>query len=120
MTGVQTCALPILTEEFIYEDIVFPKDMLLIIHAPYSGRDPSAFEDPTAILPERDRSNRHLAFGRGAHICLGQHLAKIQISEGIHLMARRIRNPRLAGELEWRPFLGVWGLETLPIEFDPA
>ena len=27
---------------------------------------------------------------------------------------------RLAGEIEWRPFLGAWGLTHLPIAFDPA
>ena len=31
-----------------------------------------------------------------------------------------MRNPRLAGEVGYRPFYGTWGLKGLPIEFEPA
>ena len=61
-----------------------------------------------------------MAFGRGMHMCLGQHLARAQIQEGIHLIAQRITNPRLVGEVTWRPFPGVWGIRTLPIAFEPG
>jgi cytochrome P450 len=54
------------------------------------------------------------------HMCMGQHLAKAQIEEGIHMMAQRLTKPSLAGEVAWRPFPGVWGLKTLPITFTPA
>ena len=65
-------------------------------------------------------SKRHVAFGMGEHICLGQFIARAQIQEGLHLIAQRIRNPRRVGPSAWRPFYGVWGLRGLPIEFDPA
>jgi cytochrome P450 len=107
-------------EDFDYKGVRIPANTALLFGNSTSGRDPTGFEDADVFNPDREHFSRHVAFGRGAHICLGQHLAKIQISEGLHLMAKRIRNPRLAGETEWRPFLGVWGLETLPIEFDPA
>ncbi len=106
--------------EFDYDGVSFPKDAMIIFANSLSGRDPRAFEEAMVFNPDRVHANRHVAFGRGAHICLGQHMAKTQIAEGLHMMAQRIRNPRLAGPIEWRPFLGVWGLETLPIEFDPA
>ena len=107
-------------EDFEYKGVKIPANTALLFGNSTSGRDPTGFEDADVFNPDREHFSRHVAFGRGAHICLGQHLAKIQISEGLHLMAQRIKNPRLTGETEWRPFLGVWGLETLPIEFDPA
>jgi cytochrome P450 len=110
----------VVTQDLDYKGVHIPANTALIFGNSTAGRDPEGFEDGETFDPERNHVNRHVAFGRGAHICLGQHMAKIQIAEGIHLMAQRIRNPRLAGEVEWRPFLGVWGLETLPIEFDPA
>lgn len=61
-----------------------------------------------------------MAFGAGPHICLGQFIAKAQIEEGLHQIAKRIRRPKLAGEYRWRPFPGVWGLHGLPIEFEPG
>lgn len=107
------------TQAFEYDGVQFPEDTRLLFGNATAGRDPAAFDNPDVFDPDRVHKNRHLAFGRGAHICLGQHLARIQIAQGIHLMAQRITNPRLAGPIAWRPFLGIWGLETLPIEFDP-
>jgi cytochrome P450 len=107
-------------EDLDYDGVTIPRGSTLIFANSFAGRDTNAIEDADTFDPDRVHKNRHIAFGRGAHICLGQHLAKTQIGEGLHLMAQRIRNPRIAGEISWRPFIGVWGLETLPIEFDPA
>jgi cytochrome P450 len=104
--------------EFVYNDVLFPKDARLFLGNSVAGRDPSAFIDADEFRPEREQTNRHAAFGRGAHICVGQHLARAQIVEALHLIAQRIRNPRLAGEVKWRMFLGTRGPSTLPIEFD--
>lgn len=79
-----------------------------------------AFPEPMEFLPERIRTNSHIAFGRGAHICIGQHLARAQLEEGVHLIAQRLRKPRVAGEVSWKPYLGLWGLRTLPIQFEPG
>jgi cytochrome P450 len=51
-------------------------------------------------------------------MCLGQFLAQANVEEGIHLIAQRLVNPRLTGEVVWRGFPGVWGIKNLPIEFD--
>lgn len=108
------------TQDVIYRDILFPKGSQLFMPIQLAGRDPAVCADADDFRPERHDSGRHLAFGRGIHMCLGQHLARAQLQEGVHLIAQRIRNPRLAGEIAWRPFPGVWGLKTLPIAFEPA
>jgi cytochrome P450 len=110
----------LVTEEFEYHGVRFPKDSMIIIPITISGRDPAVFPNPMAFDPDRAGEERHLAFGRGMHICLGQFLARAQAEEGVHLIARRITKPRLAGAVSWRPFPGVWGIKSLPIEFDPA
>lgn len=105
---------------FEYDGICFPVGTFVAFGTNTAGRDPGAFEDSELFDPNRPRKNRHLAFGRGVHLCLGRHLARAQIAEGTHLIAQRIRNPRRTGDVAWRKFLGIGGLETLPIEFDPA
>ena len=103
-----------------YGGVLFPKGTYLCFAVSLSGRDPTAFPDPMAFRPERRQDPRHIAFGRGTHICLGQYLATAQMEEGLHLIAQRIGKPRLAGEVTWRPFrAGAWGIRTLPIEFEP-
>lgn len=110
-----------LFEDVEHQGVRFPKGTYICFAVALTGRDPSAFSDPMNFLPERQQQPRHLAFGRGTHICLGQYLATAQMEEGLHLIAQRIRKPRLAGEVTWRPFrAGAWGIRSLPIEFEPA
>jgi cytochrome P450 len=106
-------------EEYIYRDVRIPTGTNLFIPLGISGRDPASFPDADEYRPERDHANKHIAFGMGVHMCLGHILARAQIQEGVHLIAQRITAPRLAGDIAWRPFQGVWGLLTLPIEFTP-
>jgi cytochrome P450 len=110
----------LLNEDLIYRDVRFPKDTMLFFPVSMATRDPAAVPNPEVFDPEREQTNRHLAFGRGMHMCLGQYIARAQIQEGLHLIAQRITKPRLAGKPGHRPFTGVWGLRGLPIEFTPA
>jgi cytochrome P450 len=110
----------LVNEDLVYRDVLLPKDTMLFLPVGMATRDPSAVPNPDVFDPDRPQENRHLAFGRGMHMCLGQFIARAQIEEGLHLVAQRITHPRLAGEPGYRPFMGVWGLRGLPIEFKPA
>lgn len=107
-------------EDIVYNGVLIPKGTFLMFLLNISGRDPRAFPDPMTYRPGREEAKHHLAFGKGAHICLGLHLARFQMEEGLHLMAQRLKDPKIVGEVTWRRFPGVWGLETLPIRFTPA
>ena len=107
-------------EGFQYNGVEIPAGTMLVFPLTISGRDPAVFGDPMTFNPERPERYPSQAFGRGMHICLGQFLAVANVEEGIHLIAQRISNPRIVGEVTWKPFPGVWGITALPIEFDPA
>jgi cytochrome P450 len=107
-------------EDIEYDGVLIPKGTHLMFLLNISGRDPRSFEDAMAYAPGRESAKHHLAFGKGAHICLGLHLARYQMEEGLHLIAQRLKDPQVVGEVTWRRFPGVWGLETLPIRFTPA
>jgi cytochrome P450 len=106
--------------DFTYKGHTFRKDETLLMAPPLANRDPEVFADPEVFDPERENAGRHVAFGRGVHNCIGQFLVLAQMQEGLHLIAQRLRNPRLTGKRVWRPFIGAWGLASLPIAFDPA
>lgn len=110
----------ITTKDIEYRDVLIPKGSMLFIPVSIAGRDPTAFPDPDTYDPERKLENRHIAFGRGGHVCLGQFIARAQIAEGLHLIAQRLKNPKSTAQVTWRPFFGVWGLKNLPIEFESA
>ena len=108
--------------EFEYRGVTFPKDQMLFFPLSVSGRDPGTFAEMGTFDPDRaiDPNKRHIAFALGKHMCLGQYIARAQLQEALHLVAQRMRNPRLKGEVGHRPFFGAWGLKGLPIEFTPA
>lgn len=108
-----------LFQDIEYRGVMFPKGTYLSFAVSLTGRDPTVFAEPMAFRPEREQEPRHIAFGRGTHICLGQYLAVAQMEEGLHLIAQRIERLRLDGEVTWRPFRsGAWGIQSLPIAFD--
>lgn len=51
--------------------------------------DPAEFDDPTRVDFERE-NNRHLAFGAGAHRCLGSHLARMELRAALEEWHKRI------------------------------
>lgn len=110
----------IVAQPFDYGGFHFEPGTIISFATAITGRDPAVFEDPLTFDPEREHRTRHVGFGRGEHICLGMHLARLQIEEAVHLCTQRMRNPRLDGEVTWRSFMGVWGPRSLPIAFDPG
>jgi len=109
-------------EDITYRDVLIPAGTMLFFNLNVSGRDPAAFENADTFDPDRpiDPARRHVAFGLGKHMCLGQYIARAQLQEGIHLIAQHMKKPHEVGEKGWRPFPGVWGIKGLPIEFTPA
>lgn len=66
------------------------RDTVLLAWAA-ANRDPGAFADPSVFDLDR-KSNRHIAFGLGAHRCLGSHIARIELRIVLEELLRRIPN----------------------------
>jgi cytochrome P450 len=64
--------------------------------------------------------DRRLRQGGGVHACLGAPLARAELAEALPILAARLREPELAGEIRWRPALGISGPVALPIRFRTA
>ena len=69
----------LLTEELVYRDVALPKDTSLWFPWAMLGRDPAAAEDPDRFDPDRPKRNPHMGFALGAHICLGQFIARHKV-----------------------------------------
>ncbi|MCB1667187.1 MAG: cytochrome P450 [Pseudomonadales bacterium] len=57
--------------------VIKENDRLMLCY-PSANRDEAVFADPDQFLINR-YPNQHLAFGNGAHMCLGQHLARLDL-----------------------------------------
>jgi cytochrome P450 len=78
-----------------------------------ANRDPEAFDKPNDFNISR-RPNRHLAFGRGVHLCLGNHLARLNMKLIFSSLLARFPNILLAEEnVIYKKGLSVRGPEKL-------
>jgi cholest-4-en-3-one 26-monooxygenase len=65
-----------------------------------------------------DLYNQHRAFGIGQHFCLGSHLARLELRVILEEVIPRLRNPKLAGKVEYTRSSLVNGIKRMPITFD--
>ncbi len=79
-----------------------------------ANRDPAAFADPDHFDVGRE-PNRHLAFGYGAHLCLGNHLARMTLETVFSALLARTREIAFLEEPEWKRGLAVRGPKALHI-----
>jgi cytochrome P450 PksS len=84
-----------------------------------ANRDPAKFANPDAYDIARPDANRHVAFGKGIHVCLGAPLARLEGQIALETLFRRYPNLRLgapASEITWEPSF-LRGLSGLPLRF---
>jgi len=79
-----------------------------------ANRDEEVFEDPFAFRIDR-RPNPHVAFGFGAHVCLGLHLAKMELRVFLEEFLARVTSMTLAGKPHQVATILIGGVKSLPI-----
>jgi cytochrome P450 len=98
--------------------VLIPEGQLVLAMLASANRDESEFSNPDRFDIDRD-TKKHLAFGRGVHVCLGAPLARIEGQEIIKELLEKFPNMKLdarAGELTWRKDVALRGLTSLPVQ----
>jgi cytochrome P450 family 142 subfamily A polypeptide 1 len=91
----------------------------LILLYPSANRDAAVFDDPDRFDITRS-PNPHMAFGFGAHFCLGNQLARLELKVMVERLLARLPDLRLAvdrHELPRREANFISGIESMPVEF---
>lgn len=93
-----------------------------------ANRDPKRFADPHIFDMNRPKAKEHLAFGRGAHTCIGAPLARREVAVSIERLLARMGNIRLSeahhgpeGDRRYfyEPTYILRAMSALHLEFDP-
>jgi hypothetical protein len=82
-----------------------------------ADHDESVYPSPETLDPLRHGAVPHLAFGHGAHFCLGAALARAELQEALAALTARISCPVVGEGAVWKPTVGINGPERLPIGF---
>lgn len=117
-----TSPVELATERYAREDVeihgarIRRGEMVLGVIAS-ANRDPAHFAAPDALDLERD-PNRHLAFGVGAHYCLGAPLARLEAQIALPALLARAPDLRLAvppEAIRWRKHAFLRGPAEVPL-----
>lgn len=103
-------------EDFDFQGVQFKQGTTVHLFTASSGTDVQAFPDPEIDIEEKDRK-AHFTFGGGKHQCIGQHIAKADMSVALATLAAAITDIQLDGADEWLPDSGNTGPVKLPIRF---
>ncbi|HEX4337459.1 MAG TPA: cytochrome P450 [Polyangiaceae bacterium] len=95
-----------------------PKGSTLIASLWSANRDEGAFHEPARFDPDGHRGGAQLAFGQGAHHCIGAALARAELRESLVALATRLTCPKLEPGAMFLPPIGINGPTTLPIRFE--
>lgn len=108
------------TEDVELAGVPIAGGALVFVNTAAANRDPAAFPEPDWFDITRENTSTIMTFGNGAHYCLGSHLARLELTEALTVMAQRMPGLRRTGPSPWPSMLGVTGPRTLPVAFDSA
>lgn len=106
------------TEDLTLVGVAVRRGEKMAVSIGSADRDPAKFANPEAFDVSRPDANRHMAFGKGVHVCLGSPLARVEGQVAFEVLFSRYPGMRLAvpaDEIRWSPSF-IRGLESLPVE----
>ena len=90
-------------------------DALMMCY-PSANQDEDVFEQPEVFKVDRP-TGKHIAFGYGPHLCIGQHLARMELRALYKELLARVEHIELAGQPKGVEATFVSGLKSLPIRY---
>jgi cytochrome P450 len=106
-----------------------PAGKKIVVSLSAANRDPRRWQDPTAFRLDRPKALEHLAFGRGAHVCVGAPLARTEVrvmldrllalTSSISL-SQEHHGPKDAQHFDYEPSFIIRGLNRLHLKLTPA
>ena len=96
--------------------VTIPEGGSVLMSFPAANRDEAVFPNPETFDVERD-PNRHVAFGFGAHYCLGTHLARLETRAFYNELIPRLEHAEPAGESEFMQTIFVGGPKHVPVRY---
>lgn len=115
-TSPAMCFIRSAAEDYELSGRQIKKGDLLYISYLSANRDEEMFDDPYEFKLDRT-PNRHIGFGYGAHICVGQHLARLEMRMLWEELIPRLESVEMAGEGKWQESEFVCGPKYVPIRF---
>jgi cytochrome P450 len=111
------------SEVVLGDGTIVKKGQSIVLMIVGANRDPKVFNQPNVFDLKRENAKRNIAFGYGAHHCLGASLARLE-AEAVwkHLLLRfpDVSSWKVIGEVVAKRGRVIRGLESLPMSLGSA
>lgn len=101
--------------------VAIPAGSMVLLKYFSSNHDEIMFDAPMEFDVNRSNAKRHIAFGFGTHVCIGQHLSRLEMISSWEKIFAGTTSMRLACDpsgLQYMPNILLRGLESLPVVFE--
>lgn len=105
------------TEDIDIGDVTVPKGERVLLSYPSANRDEEVFADSMRFDVRRTDADKLLAFGAGAHFCLGSQFARREIRTMLAKLSQQLAHIEPAGDAEWSLSHFVSGVKHLPVRY---
>jgi cytochrome P450 len=106
------------TEDIEIDDVTIRAGELISVSLLGANRDGERFERPDELDLQRGGRGQ-IGFGHGVHVCLGQHLARLEMRTALTRLLERFPDLRLAGSTDEVPLSGdaalTFAVQSLPV-----
>jgi cytochrome P450 len=118
LDGVFKQLIRVASEDIEYNGVLFPKGTVVTPSLVSGQLDDLVFEDATEFkLNRKNTKGNTLSYGGGIHYCLGAALAKAEIQEAAKVIAERMPNMVLSGDVIYKKvYESVWGPRSIPVK----
>lgn len=100
-------------------EVTIPSGARVMLSFAAANRDPRVFECPDEYRADRN-PRMHLAFGYGAHMCLGAPLARLEAQAVLRELVAHCSRIELAGDVKWSTNSSLRGPTQLPVRLTPS
>jgi len=107
------------TQDYRLRGTTIRKGQSVCLFYASGNRDEEVYADGDCFRVDR-ASNPHIAFGRGEHVCLGAHLARLEIRCAFEALRERLERVELAGPVDRVRSSFVGGIKRVPIRYKLA
>ena len=98
-------------------DVTIPSGSRVLLSFGAANRDPVAFDDPDAFVADRN-PRMHVAFGYGAHMCIGAPLARMEAEAVLRELVKRVERISTTGPTVWSTNSSLRGPTQLPVRLE--
>lgn len=109
-------------------DVDIPVGTRVMLALSAANRDPRRWEHPEALILDRPKIKEHVGFGRGAHVCIGAPLARVEVRVILEELLKQTskidlveakHGPRGSRTLDYEPSFIIRGLAEMHLELTP-